>query len=122
MAIDLSKLSPAQLLDLAKQAQELAVTKQNNTKELKLIVDACVKQANDMGFTADDVVALIKGDKGSKPARTVNRNKPPQQYVDGVVYRSADKQRTWIGGSKGAKPGWLRDLLAGGKTFADLAT
>lgn len=119
-SINLSKLSAAELKDLAEKASALATKLEKRDGELASLVQKLVQDAEALGFTLSDIKAvLIEGGSKKRGSSAATKAK---DYVEGVVYKSADGKQTWTGGTKGPKPGWLRALLDSGKTFAQLAS
>jgi hypothetical protein len=41
-------------------------------------------------------------------------------YVSGVTYKKPRSDETWVGGTKGRHPTWLKELIASGRTFESL--
>lgn len=77
---------------------------------------------SDFGFTAADLgLTPPPATEIPKPAPK-NKTAVADKAIAGTVYvHPADPTITWTGGGKGQRPKWLKDLLATGKTFAELA-
>lgn len=106
MAIDLKKLSQAQLNDLIQRAErrkeEIAV------ESVQKIRDRVLKILADEGVTFEQVFG---GKRGRGKAKGVSKVKPK--------YRNpADPSQTWAG--RGKRPRWFADALAAGKKEKDL--
>ncbi len=101
MTVDLNAMTIAQLEELREQAAEMIVRKSQEEKE-QLLADM-KKLADERGYDFDEVV-------GGKPKER-KRAAPKYQNPDNL-------KQTWSG--KGRKPQWVEDLLATGKTLAEI--
>ncbi len=88
--------------------------------ELKGLVEAFKSQLSEGGFDLSEAVALL-GPKKTRAKRGTGQAKAVKGYEAGVTYKNPKGDETWVGGTKGPQPKWLKDLLAGGKTFQSLA-
>jgi len=84
--------------DLSKAIQEKQV------EQKKEALDKVREIAAGLGITPEELV--LGGGKGKK-------GRVPAKYQNPV-----DKKQTWSG--RGKKPGWVKDLLAGGKRIEEL--
>ncbi len=105
MSIDISKLTAAELKDLAGKIEKRVVqvekeTLQTALKEMRAIADK-------LGVAFEDVIAL-HGGRGKKPAK-----KSATKYAN-----PNDPSQTWTG--RGRKPAWLKEALEAGKSIDDL--
>lgn len=128
---DLSKLTFAELQELAAEAQSMAEAKRG--EELKVLVDGWAKKAAANGFGPAEVIDEFKrylpkagASKPRAPRGSVV--KEPKPYVKGVIYKNPAGSETWTGGSLGRQPPWLRALVPAtlsveekAKKFATLA-
>ena len=96
---------------------ELAATR---IAELKGLVDAFKKQLAESDFELSEAVGLL-GLKKTRAKRGSSQAKPPKGYEVGVTYKDPKGDATWVGGTKGPQPKWLKDLIATGKSFQSLA-
>jgi DNA-binding protein H-NS len=120
MTVDLAKLSYAELKKLADDTERLLSSKRN--EELKVLVNGWKLKADQNGLTVAEVIEefskylpkgnAAKGSSGSTSAKG---------YVKGVTYANPNGKETWVGGTKGRQPPWVRDALASGTTFDQLA-
>jgi len=107
MAIDLSKLSIPELVNLQKDL--VLEIPRRMAAERQKVVDDLKKLAADRGFDFDDLVGgKAKASKGGKGARGPAKAK----------YRSKDGKE-WSG--RGRKPAWVSAHLASGGKIEDLA-
>lgn len=111
---DLSKLTFAELQELAAEAQSMAEAKRG--EELKVLVDGWARKAQANQFSLTEVIDefkkyLPKGPAGKPRAPRGSVVKEPKPYVKGVVYKNPAGSETWTGGSIGRQPPWLRTLV-----------
>ncbi len=100
--IDLSKLSPVDLVELAGRLEEEQVERRDRVRaELR---ERWTKEAEAAGFTVAEVLGQKK-----RP-----RAKPGPKYR-----HPTDAGKTWSG--RGKKPLWLQELLDQGTRLEDLA-
>jgi DNA-binding protein H-NS len=117
---DLTKLSYSELKKLADDTQRLLAGRQ--VEELKVLVNGWKLKADQNGLSVADVIEefskyLPKGGstKAAKASASI------KGYAKGVTYANPNGSETWVGGTKGRQPPWIKDALAGGKTFEDIA-
>ena len=105
MAIDLKKLSQAQLNDLIVRAErrkeEIAV------EGVQKVRDRIHKLLADEGFTFEDVFGSKRGRGKAKGSKVKPKYRNP-----------ADPSQTWAG--RGKRPRWFTEALAAGKKEKDL--
>jgi DNA-binding protein H-NS len=80
------------------------------------------------GLTLSDALAAMGSDPATKAAKPAKKRakrgskvKIEKPYKTGVIYKRPKGTETWVGGTKGRQPAWLRELIAGGRTFESLA-
>ena len=101
MSIDLDDKSLDQLRKLRRDVDNAIKTYQE--RERKKALHAVEAKAAEMGFSLNDLV-------GSGSSRT--RKVHPPKYRD-----PSEPTNTWSG--RGRQPGWVKDLLASGKSLDD---
>lgn len=111
---DLSKLSFAELQELAAEARSMAEAKRG--EELKVLVDGWAKKAQANKFSISEVIGefekyLPKGSTGKPRASRGSVVKAPKPYLKGTVYKNPNGPETWTGGSTGRQPPWLTALI-----------
>lgn len=117
-AFDLSKLSSAELIQVAEDAQRNLASKR--AKELSQWADQYAAQAQGSGFTVMQAIEALyrylpESVTGrSRAVSTVRvkreRQEPPAKpYEIGVTY--THEGASWVGGSKGRRPPWLKALI-----------
>lgn len=113
-APDISKLSYSELKKLLDDAQEAIDNKKE--EELKVLADGYAKKLTAAGFEITEgidalqaylPVARARAPRGTAPARG------KKAYVAGTVYGNPGGPETWVGGTKGQLPKWLKPLVAG---------
>jgi DNA-binding protein H-NS len=111
--VDLSNLSFAELQAVIEDAQ--ALVKDKRLADLQVLIDAWTKEAQEIGFSVSAVIDVFKTrlsedrpDKTRAAKGTVVKAVRP--YVKGAVYKNPNSAETWIGGSTGRQPPWLREL------------
>ena len=111
-----------QIHTLAKQQKQLetALVKSQNA-ELKKLVGEFKKNLKAGQLSIDDAVALLAGPKKRRAKRGSKQAKAPKLYETGVTYKRPRGSETWVGGTKGRQPAWLKELLAAGRSFESLA-
>jgi DNA-binding protein H-NS len=127
MATDPKKTVPRTAL--LKKLQELeaqriqieAELEASRIAELKGLADAFKKQLADNKFDMSEALKHL-GVKKTRAKRGTGLAKSVKSYEVGVTYKNPKGDATWVGGTKGPQPKWLKDLLAGGKTFQSLTT
>ena len=100
MAIKLEKLSLDELKTLRKDVDKAIVTYEDRVrKEALAAVEA---KAKEMGFSLSELTGAQKRAKGKALSPATYRN-------------PKDATQTWSG--RGRQPGWIKDLLASGKSL-----
>ena len=105
----------------AQREQIVADLAAGRAAELKGLVEAFKSQLSESGFDLSEAVALLGPKKTRANKRGTGQAKALKGYEAGVTYKNPKGDETWVGGTKGPQPKWLKDLLAGGKTFQSLA-
>jgi DNA-binding protein H-NS len=120
MTIDLTTLSYAELKKLADDTERLLSGRR--VEELKVLVNGWKLKADQNGLSVVDVIDEFSKylPKGGA-AKASGGSTSVKGYAKGVVYANPNGAETWVGGTKGRQPPWLREVLAGGKTFEELA-
>ena len=103
MALNLNKMSIAELNKLISNAQAALVKKQEVAEKVR-------KLAHDNGLDISDLMAA------DKPKKT--KAKKPRGKVSPKYKNPANGSETWTG--RGRQPRWVADALAGGKSLDDL--
>ena len=103
MALNLNKMSIAELNKLISDAQTALVKK-------KEIAEKVRKLAKDNGLEISD---LLAADKPNKAKAKKSRGKVAPKYKN-----PANGSETWTG--RGRQPRWVADALTGGKSLEDL--
>lgn len=112
---DLSKLTFAELQELAAEAQSMAEAKRG--EELKVLVDGWAKKAQANGFNASEVINEFKNYLPTAAAKKMRAKRGSKvavadAWVKDVVYRDpAGAGKDWRGGQRGSKPSWLVALV-----------
>lgn len=112
---DLSKLSFAELQELAAEAQ--ALVKDKRIEELKVLVDGWAKKAQANGFSVTEVIYELQKHLPSEAARKTrspkgNRAAASDAWIKDVVYCDPKGVgKDWRGGQRGSKPSWLIALV-----------
>lgn len=131
--IDLDKLDYAALKQLIEDASAKADEKREN--EVKTLVNGVKLKADQRGITVSELItelqAYLPADHSSARKTRAPRGsvvKEEKAYVKGVTYKNPKSDETWMGGAKGRRPPWLRDLVPDSlshdemtKKFASLA-
>jgi hypothetical protein len=122
--LDTSKLSYADKVRLiAEMQQEVAAAK---VKQIESLAEEFNKALHENGFTLSDALPslypelmryaagrnpVVKRAARSTTSASVHKNAP---WTDGTTYANpTNTAETWTGGSKGAKPKWLRAIIDG---------
>ena len=103
MALNLNKMSIAELHKLISDAQAALAQKQ-------VVAEKVRKLAHDNGLDISDLMAA------DKPKKTTA--KKPRGKVSPKYKNPANGSETWTG--RGRQPRWVADALAGGKSLDDL--
>ena len=103
MALNLNKMSIAELNKLISDAQAALAKKQ-------LVAEKVRKLAQDNGLNISDLMTAEK----QKKAKT----KKPRGKVAPKYKNPANGSETWTG--RGRQPRWVADALSGGNTLDDL--
>ena len=103
MALNLNKMSIAELNKLISNAQAALAKKQEVAEKVR-------KLAHDNGLDISDLMAA------DKPKKT--KAKKPRGKVSPKYKNPANGSETWTG--RGRQPHWVADALASGKTLDDL--
>ena len=103
MALNLNKMSMAELNNLISDAQAALAQKQQVAEKVR-------KLAHDNGL---DISDLMAADKPKKAKAKKPRGKVAPKYKN-----PANGSETWTG--RGRQPHWVADALASGKTLDDL--
>ena len=103
MALNLNKMSIAQLNKLISDAQAALAKKQEVAEKVR-------KLAQDNGL---DISDLMAADKQKKAKAKKSRGRVAPKYKN-----PASGSETWTG--RGRQPHWVADALASGKTLDDL--
>jgi DNA-binding protein H-NS len=110
-----------QIESLAKQKKQLeSELHKSQAIELKRLVAAFKKSLKDSRIELEDALKLFG--VGKKPrAKRGSKTKAPKLYKTGVTYKKPRGDETWVGGTKGRQPAWLKELIASGRTYESLA-
>ena len=112
---DLSKLTYAELKQIADEANELLKTKRS--EELGTLVDGWIKDAASQGFSMVEIVEAIKPHWPGKGGVKAAAGKRSDAGVKAPVkYRGPDGEE-WSG--RGQTPKWMKPLLEKGKRKED---
>ena len=103
MALNLNKMSIAELNKLISDAQTALAKKQEVAEKVR-------KLAKDNGLEISDLLAA------DKPNKT--KAKKPRGKVAPKYKNPANGSETWTG--RGRQPRWVADALTGGKSLEDL--
>lgn len=103
MALNLNKMSIAELNKLISDAQTALAKKQEVAEKVR-------KLAKDNGLEISD---LLAADKPNKAKAKKSRGKVAPKYKN-----PANGSETWTG--RGRQPRWVADALTGGKSLEDL--
>lgn len=112
---DLSKLSFAELQELAAEAQ--ALVKDKRIEELKVLVDGWAKKAQANGFSVTEVIYELQKHLPAAAAKKTRAAKGSKvtavdAWTKDVVYSDPKGiGKDWRGGQRGSKPGWLLALV-----------
>ncbi len=112
---DLSKLTFAELQELAAEAQSMAVAKRG--EELKVLVDGWAKKAQANQFSVTEVIDEFKKylpAAAAKKTRVARGSKAvtADPWIKDVVYKDPKGiGKDWRGGQRGSKPAWLIALV-----------
>jgi DNA-binding protein H-NS len=106
---------------LAKQQKQLeSELAKSQAAELKRLVSAFKKSLKESKIDVEDALKLFG--TGKKPrAKRGSKVKVPKLYKSGVTYKKPRGEDTWVGGTKGRQPAWLKELIAAGRTYDSLA-
>lgn len=117
--VDLSKLSFTDLQKVAAETQRLLDDKRE--EELKTLVDGWAKKAASNGFSPVEVIEAFKAYLPRRRKGRAAKAKRPDgpKATAGATYKHPDTGETWTFGGRGRTVGWLKDLVAGGKSFGD---
>ena len=121
----MSNTTRAQLLKelaelAAKQDAIKAQLESARDEELKNLVAAFKDQLASNDFRVEEALELLTSAKKPR-AKRGSVQRAPKDFTSGVTYKNPNGEETWVGGTKGRKPGWLTDLLESGATFESLA-
>ncbi len=103
MALNLNKMSIAELNKLISDAQTALAKKQEVAEKVR-------KLAKDNGLEISDLLAADKPNKA--------KAKKPRGKVAPKYKNPANGSETWTG--RGRQPRWVTDALTGGKSLEDL--
>lgn len=103
MALNLNKMSIAELNKLISDAQTALAKKQEIAEKVR-------KLAKDNGLEISDLLAADKPNKA--------KAKKPRGKVAPKYKNPANGSETWTG--RGRQPRWVADALTGGKSLEDL--
>jgi DNA-binding protein H-NS len=111
-----------QIHSLAKQQKQLesALVKSQGS-ELKKLVAEFKKNLKAGKLGIDDAVKMLTGTKLRRAKRGSKKAKAPKLYETGVTYKRPRGSETWVGGTKGRQPSWLKELIESGRTYESLA-
>jgi len=129
---DFSKLSVEDKLALAKQLEEQA--REQGQKQFDETITFLGEKLKTMGRTKVEAVRGLmelmsdaeKAELRGVMAPAVKRTRAPKgtgpakqakPYVKGTTYKY--QKDSWVGGSKGRRPPWLRDLIPDTMTFEE---
>ncbi len=111
-AVNLEKLDYAALKQLLVDVAEKVATRRSN--ELKALVNGWAQKAGQNGLTIAEVIAEFRHylPKSRRPQDLVRSGKTAiKHYEIGVTYKDPSGSGTWIGGTRGRQPPWLRALF-----------
>jgi len=100
----------------AERARLLEALQSKRAEEIKVLADAYAKKVVAGGFTIKEGLDALRpydtsGVKQGHPSS--NRAAEPKAYLKGTVYKDPASEATWVGGTKGRMPPWLRAVLDG---------
>jgi DNA-binding protein H-NS len=118
--------------DLLMQIQSLAKQKKNLESQLakaqratlKNVVAEFKKSLKDNRLDVEDALALLGSAKAGPKKKRAKRGSKiviEKPYTKGVTYKKPRGSETWVGGTRGRQPPWLRELIASGRTYQSLA-
>lgn len=119
--INLDGLDYQALQALADEVSAKIAAKRDN--ELKTLVNGWAQKAQLNGLTVAEVIAEFQHylpKKAPKPSRSVDgggaggggaSSSDPKPYQFGLTYHNPAGGDSWVGGSKGRQPQWLRALV-----------
>jgi DNA-binding protein H-NS len=109
---------------LAKQQKALEAQLQKAQRStMKTVIAEFKKSLKENKLTIEDALTMLGGAKSAPKKRAKRSSKPAVEkpYKTGVAYKKPRGTETWIGGTRGRQPPWLRELIASGRTYESLA-
>lgn len=96
----------------------LAKADEKRANEIKTLVNGWKLKAEQQGIAINELIAemqtYLPADHSSDAKTRAPRGsvvKDEKAYVKGVTYKNPSGSETWIGGTKGPRPPWLRDQV-----------
>ena len=110
--VNLEKLDYAALKQLLGDVAERVAVRRDN--ELKILVNAWAQKAEQCGLGVADVITEFRHDlpqsrKSQVFAKPVTVSS--KAYRMGVAYKNPEGPETWVGGTRGRQPPWLRHIM-----------
>jgi DNA-binding protein H-NS len=111
-----------QIQSLAKQQKQLeSELAKSQSVELKRLVAAFKESLKAGKLEVSDALKLLGVEKKKRAKRGSRKPKAPKLYKTGVTYKKPRGDESWVGGTKGRQPAWLKELIAAGRTYESLA-
>lgn len=111
--VDLDGLDYAALKALADAVSAKIEAKREN--ELKTLVNGWAQKSQLLGLSIDEVIAEFEHYRPKREAKAARAKAvdggDDKPYQAGVTYRNPAGPETWVGGTKGRQPPWLRELV-----------
>ena len=112
----------SQLHSLATEQRKLErALRKSQAGELKRLVREFKKSLAASKLTVDAATELLGGTSKKRAKWGKKKVKVERLYETGVTYKKPRGTETWVGGTKGRQPGWLKELIAAGRTYQSLA-
>jgi DNA-binding protein H-NS len=111
-----------QIQTLAKQQKQLeSELAKSQSVELKRLVTAFKQSLKAAKLDVTDALGMLGVEKKKRAKRGTRKPKEPKLYKTGVTYKKPRSDETWVGGTKGRQPAWLKELIAAGRSYESLA-
>src|SRR5256885_9250919 len=83
---------------------------------LQSLVDTFKMHLEENDFTLAEALSMLGGGKKTRAKRGTAKPPKVKDYEVGVTYKNPNNaEQKWVGGTKGPKPKWLKELLDGGR-------